>query len=234
MVGTQSYPRILAAPARSFFLFGPRGIGKSTWARQIFPAAHRFDLLDELLYQDLLRTPNLFRDELRSLPDKSWVVVDEIQRIPALLNEVHRAIEEQRQRFVLLGSSARKLKTAGTNLLAGRASRKSMFPFVPEELGQDFRLEEVLRFGSIPLIWQTADKKDALTSYVSLYLKEEIRAEALVRNLPAFVRFLPIAALMHGQVLSIANVARDCGAARRHVARRDLAARRRALRTVAA
>lgn len=211
---SRRYSRITAAPRQSFFLFGPRGVGKSTWVRAEFPDAHRFDLLDEGLYQSLLAEPSLFADELRGLPRGSWAVVDEIQRIPALLNEVHRFIEDRELRFALLGSSARKLKTAGTNLLAGRALRKQMFPFVPAELGADFRLERVLRFGSLPLIWAAAEPKRVLEAYVQMYLKEEIRAEAAVRNLPGFLRFLPIAALFHGQVLNTSGVARDSGTPR--------------------
>lgn len=207
-------PRILRPPATSFFLFGARGVGKSTWARQAFPEAHRFDLLDEALFQDLLADPGLFVAELRGLAPESWVIVDEVQRIPGLLNEVHRAIEDRRLRFALLGSSARKLKTAGTNLLAGRALWKILYPFVPEELGAGFDLDETLRFGSLPLVWASPDPAATLEAYVQLYLREEIRAEALVRNLPGFVRFLPVAALFHGQVVNVASIARDAGAAR--------------------
>jgi predicted AAA+ superfamily ATPase len=115
---------------------------------------------------------------------------------------------------VLLGSSARKLKQTGTNLLAGRAVRRVMFPLLPQELGADFDLAEVLRFGSLPVIWQSSAKAESLDAYVQLYLKEEIQAEALVRNLPGFARFLPVAALFHGQVLSVAGLARDAGVAR--------------------
>jgi predicted AAA+ superfamily ATPase len=214
MVDSGSYSRIATLPRGNFFLFGPRGVGKSTWARAKLGNAHRFDLLDEGLYQSLLADPSLFAGELRSLRKGSWLVVDEVQRIPALLNEVHRFIEERKLRFALLGSSARKLKTVGTNLLAGRAHRKLMFPFVPEELGKDFALDRVLRFGSMALIWAAEDKKTALEAYVQMYLTEEIRAEALVRNLPGFLRFLPIAALFHGQVVNVSAVARDAGTAR--------------------
>jgi predicted AAA+ superfamily ATPase len=214
MVDSIRYPRSLVAPKESFFLFGLRGVGKSTWARERFADALRLDLLDERLYQDYLRDPRQFGDELRSLPGGSWVVVDEIQRLPALLNEVHRGIEEQRLRFVLLGSSARKLKTAGTNLLAGRALRREMHPLLPEELGEDFSLAEVLRYGSLPIVWQAADKRDRLEAYVQLYLREEIQAEALVRNLPGFARFLPVAALFHAQVVNTSSLARDAGVAR--------------------
>ena len=207
-------PRITVAPKGSFFLFGARGVGKSTWARETFPGARRFDLLDEGLFQSFLADPALFGAELRTLEPGSWVVVDEVQRIPGLLNEVHRAIEELRLRFALLGSSARKLKTAGTNLLAGRALWRTMYPFVPQELGAAFDLESTLRFGSIPLVVASEDRAATLAAYVQLYLREEIRGEALVRNLPGFVRFLPIAALAHGQVVNVAGIARDAGTAR--------------------
>ena len=208
------YRRILQAPKQSFFLLGPRGVGKSTWVRSGFPGAHRFDLLDEALYQDLLASPGLFGAELEAIEPESWVVVDEVQRIPALLNEVHRRIEEKGLRFALLGSSARKLKTAGTNLLAGRAVRKLMFPFVPEESGDDFVLEDTLRLGSIPVITTAEDPEATLAAYVEMYLREEIRAEALVRNLGGFARFLPLAGLYHGQVINVSSLARDSGTAR--------------------
>lgn len=215
---TPLYSRILTPPNSSFFLFGARGVGKSTWTRTTYPEAHQVNLLDEGLYQRLLAEPALFADILRAVPEERWVVVDEVQRIPGLLNEVHRFIEERGLRFALLGSSARKLKTAGTNLLAGRAVWKTMLPFVPEELAADFDLERVLTFGSIPLVTQADDPRQTLEAYVQLYLREEIKAEAVVRNLPGFLRFLPVAGLMHGQTLNVASLARDCGAARTTVA----------------
>ncbi len=205
-------------PATSFFLFGARGVGKTTWARLQYEGARRVDLLDEALYQRLLVEPELFAGILRTVDEDQWVVVDEVQRVPGLLNEVHRFIEERRLRFALLGSSARKLKTAGTNLLAGRALWKTMLPLVPEELGGDFDLEKTLRFGSIPLVWTADDPRATLEAYVQLYLREEIKAEALVRNLPGFARFLPVAALCHGQAVNVSSIARDAGAARTTIA----------------
>ncbi len=218
MVSTKSYPRLLKPPRESFFLFGVRGVGKSTWAESKFREARRINLLDEGVHHSFLADPSLFAAELMDLRRGQWVVVDEVQRISTLLNDVHRLIEERGLRFALLGSSARKLKTAGTNLLAGRATWKTMFPLVPEELGGDFSLDEVLGYGSIPLVWNAADKRKTLEAYVQLYLREEIRGEALVRNLPGFVRFLPIAALFHGQVINVAGIARDAGTARTTVA----------------
>jgi uncharacterized protein len=179
-----------------------------------FPDAHFVDLLDESRYQTLLANPALLAAEMRDLPARRVVVLDEVQRVPALLNEVHRSIETTRRRFVLLVSSARRLKTATTNLLAGRAVVRTMHPLVPAELGGDFDLERILRFGSIPVIWQAEEPRAALDAYVQLYVKEEIRAEALVRNLPAFLRFLPVAGLFHGQVINISGLARDAATAR--------------------
>ena len=208
------YRRLLTPPKGSFFLFGVRGAGKSTWAREQFPDAYVVDLLDESRYQTLLANPGLLAMELRSLPAQRVVVLDEVQRVPALLNEVHRAIESARRRFVLLGSSARRFKTAATNLLAGRATLRTLYPLVPAELDEHYDLERVLRFGSIPLVWQADDPRATLEAYVQLYVREEIRAEALVRNLPGFLRFLPVAALFHGQVVNVAGLARDAATAR--------------------
>jgi uncharacterized protein len=211
-------PRILKAPEQSFFLLGPRGSGKSTWLRAIFPDAHVIDLLSEETYHRMLASPGLFADQLRAISTGSWVVVDEVQRLPGLLNEVHRFIETKRLRFVLCGSSARKLKRADVNLLAGRALHRSMHPFVPEEMGANFDLEEALRFGLMPIIWDSNEKDEVLSAYARLYLKEEIQAEALVRNLPGFARFLPLAALFHGQTINVSNIARESGVARTTVA----------------
>jgi predicted AAA+ superfamily ATPase len=209
-----AYPRLLPAPRRSFFLFGMRGVGKSTWARQALPGAARIDLLDEGLYQSYLRDAGLFARELARVPPGQWVIVDEVQRLPALLNDVHRFMEDRRLRFALLGSSARKLKHAGTNLLAGRALARVMLPLLPAELGDDFDLDRVLRWGSVAVVQQSEEPAESLRAYVQMYLKQEIQAEALVRNLPGFARFLPVAAIFHGQVLNTAGLARDAGVAR--------------------
>lgn len=210
--------RILKAPQQSFFLLGPRGSGKSTWLRGAFPDAYVIDLLSEEVYQRLLAKPGLFADEMRAVPTDKWVIVDEVQRLPNLLNEVHRFIEKKRLRFVLCGSSARKLKRADVNLLAGRALHRAMHPFVPEELGAQFVPEEALRYGLLPIVWNSTAKEETLAAYAQLYLKEEIQAEALVRNLPGFARFLPVAALAHGQTINVTNIAREAGVARTTVA----------------
>lgn len=208
------FPRILQFPKESFFLLGPRGTGKSTWLRAARPEAHLVNLLREEIFQRYLVAPGRFADELRPLHRGSWVVVDEIQRLPSLLHEIHRIIEEQGLRFCLCGSSARKLKQAGVNLLGGRALKRAMHPFLPEEMGNAFDLESALRHGTLPVIWAAEDREERLGAYTQLYLKEEIQAEALVRNLPGFARFLPISALYHAQTLNAANIAREAGVAR--------------------
>lgn len=208
------YNRVLTIPKQSFFLFGPREVGKSTWLRENYQADANFNLLEEKRYQAYLRDSGLFGRELAALIPGSKVVVDEIQRLPQLLNEVHRFIEERSLTFILSGSSVRKLKTDGVNLLAGRALRRMMFPLLPEELQQDFDLEVVLQYGSIAVIWNQEEREEALEAYVQMYLKEEIQAEALVRNLSGFARFLSIAALSHSQAINYSNIARDAGVAR--------------------
>lgn len=206
--------RILQFPQKSFFLLGPRGTGKSTWLRKTFPKAHWIDLLSESVYQGLLANPDQFAAELRAVPYRTWVVVDEVQRLPWLLNEVHRFIEEKQLHFILCGSSARKLKQAGVNLLAGRALHRSMHPFVPEEIGSAFQLRAALQYGLLPIIWDSVEKQETIAAYTQFYLKEEIQAEAIVRNLSGFARFLPVSALFHAQTVNITNIAREAGVAR--------------------
>jgi predicted AAA+ superfamily ATPase len=214
MMSKVNLRRVIQTPGQTFFLLGPRGTGKTTWLREVFPAARRFDLLDEGLFQRLLANPALFAAELRTVKSGTWVVVDEIQRLPNLLNEVHRMVEERGLKFVLCGSSARKLKKAGVNLLAGRALQRFLHPFVPEELGEGFDVEAALRFGLLPLVWSAEVREETLLAYSQLYLKEEIQAEALVRNLPGFARFLPVAALFHAQTVNVTNIASETGVAR--------------------
>ena len=210
----KNFPRLFQIPKTSFFLLGMRGVGKSTLVKNALKGARVINLLDEKLYQLYLSTPGAFAEDISDVQPGGWVVVDEVQRLPSLLNEVHRSIEEKKIKFALLGSSARKLRRAGVNLLGGRAVQKFLHPFMPEELGEDFVMDRVLRFGSIPLIWVSEDPAEQLTAYMQLYLKEEIQAEAIVRNLPGFARFLPVAALFHAQVLNVEAIGRDCGVAR--------------------
>lgn len=204
-----SYRRTLTPPKGSFFLLGPRGTGKSTWLREHFAQATNVNLLDEGLYQAYLAYPNVFYDEMRALASGTWVAIDEIQRLPPLLNTVHRLIEERKMKFAMTGSSARKLRRGGVNLLAGRAIVKEMFPLTPMEMEDDFDLQRALQFGTLPLVWQSESPQETLASYVQLYLKEEIQAEALARNLAGFARFVSVAALFHGQTLNVSALARD-------------------------
>ena len=204
------YQRILPFPQANFFLFGVRGSGKTFLLKQRFPHALFIDLLDEDVYQSYLANIKLFRQRVNAFEKDGPIIVDEIQRMPHLLNEVHRLIESMpSRRFILMGSSARKIKAKGVNLLAGRAGWLNLHPFLPEELGSDFDLETALRLGLLPIVWSSMDRPFALKAYTQLYLKEEIKAEGLTRNLPSFTRFLQVAGLYHGQVINMSSIARE-------------------------
>lgn len=208
-------PRLLHPPKQSFFLFGPRGTGKSQWLGERFAdACVTVDLLNEELLIELTSEPAALARKLEPLASHDWVVIDEVQRAPVLLNTVHRFIEKKRLRFVLCGSSARQLRRRGVNLLAGRAVERRLHPFTPAELGERFDIEEALRLGTLPVVWSAPEKGDTLRAYVQTYLAQEIRNEAAVRGLPSFTRFLPIAALFHAQVLNVASLSRDAGVPR--------------------
>lgn len=208
-------PRLLVPPEHSFFLFGPRGTGKSSWLRSKLSGACRLDLLDTALHYELQRDPHRLEALIGRLPEQSWVVLDEIQKVPALLDEVHRLMEDRHWRFALCGSSARQLKKAGVNLLAGRALTLAMAPFSAAELGERFDLSTALAYGLLPLV-QTDPRYAAasLRAYVDTYIKEEIRQEGVVRNLPPFLRFLALAGQLNGQVINGQNLARDAGIGR--------------------
>ncbi len=213
------YTRLASLPERTFFLFGPRGTGKTTWLRQVLPKAHWVDLLAEREFVRLVREPSRFGDEVAALPAKSWVVVDEVQRLPALLDEVQRLIARHgaRYRFALTGSSARRLRRGGANLLPGRAVNRRFFPLTASEIGSGFRLEHALRFGTLPAVWSArreADRIALLEAYAENYVAQEIRHEAVVKSLDAFTRFLDVAATVNAQVVNVAGVARDAAVAR--------------------
>ncbi len=192
---------------KSCFLFGPRQTGKSSLLRETVQAAHIINLLESETHLAFLQAPQRLR-EIVTEPNTT-VVIDEIQRVPALLNEVHLLIEEKQTRFVLTGSSARKLRHGGVNLLGGRARSKQLHPFVAAELGEAFFLARALEFGSLPSIWFSASPAEDLASYTQNYLQQEIVAEGASRNLPAFARFLQIAALCSGQILNFTQIASD-------------------------
>ena len=195
----------------SVFLWGARQTGKSTLLRTLFPDAHFYDLLKSDLYKQLSQRPALLREELElTAKDSDLVIIDEVQKIPELLDEVHWLIENKHLRFILCGSSARKLKRCGANLLGGRAIRNVLFPLVSAEI-PDFDLIKAVNNGMLPPFYPLANPQKRLQSYVGDYLKEEIYAEALTRNLNNFSRFLEIAALNDGEMINYQNIASDCG-----------------------
>ena len=206
---------LLLLKKSSHFLLGPRAVGKSTLIKECskkaegvkaFPLDY-INLLDSNIYLRLKSNPSF----LEGLISKKYVIIDEIQRIPELLNEVHRLIEDKNKRFLLTGSSARKLKKNNTNLLAGRAFKSELFPLTWFELSNNkkFKLKHYLRFGALPLAYLKANGGEYLCNYVDTYLKEEIRAEAIVRNLPNYVRFLQSAAFNNAQLLNYSKTAND-------------------------
>ena len=204
-------PRLLNAAEmlrqRSCFLFGPRQTGKSTLIRQQLATLPTYNLLDEALFVRLLRHPGLIREALT--PETGAVVIDEIQRLPALLNEVHLMIEEHGVRFFLTGSSARSLRRKGVNLLGGRARAHTLHPFVRRELGARFDLARALEFGLLPGIYFSDAPTEDLAAYAGNYVREEVAAQASVRNIGAFGRFLTVAALAHGEMVNFVNLASD-------------------------
>ncbi len=202
----------------SAFLLGPRGTGKSTWIQENYKDnTVVYDLLNTTELIRLSRDPSLLYHETAHLPPGSWVIVDEIQKVPALLNEVHRIIEEKKIRFILSGSSARKLRESGVNLLAGRAINYNLFPLVSKEVGFKLDLNRQITFGMLPCSFIAANPKKYLQAYTETYLKEEIREEALTRNFGNFARFLEIAARQNGQLTNTTAIARDAGVARQTV-----------------
>lgn len=209
------FPRRLAPPQGTTLLLGPRATGKSTWLEQVLPNAHRWDLLNTRLALELAADPSRFGREVEALPANAWVVVDEVQKVPALLDEVHRLDGRQGRRFVLSGSSARKLKRGGANLLAGRALRVEMFPLVSAEAGP-LPLDRLI-YGCLPRVAALTRPRAYLESYVATYLREEVQAEALTRNIGGFTRFLEVAGRQNGQVTNASNISRDAQVARQTV-----------------
>lgn len=203
-------------PQQSFFLFGPRGTGKSTWVSQVLPEALHLDLLRQDLWRELDARPERLRAILEAHPRAEWVVVDEIQKIPALLDEIHRDLESNSARkWALTGSSARKLRREAVNLLGGRALRREMHPYLACELGDEFRLEDALRLGLVPLVREAKDPAGTLATYAGMVLREEVQAEGFVRNLSGYSRFLETLSFSQGSVLNLSNVARECGVDRK-------------------
>jgi len=203
-------PRLLST--RSYFLFGPRQTGKSFLIAHSLTGVRLYDLLESSTYISLSQNPSRIAEELTAL-DRT-VVIDEIQRLPELLNEVHRLIEKRRIRFLLTGSSARKLRRGGVNLLGGRARTKYLHPLTYGELGARFDIYRALERGLLPAIYFSDDPRADLEAYAGSYLQQEIVAEGAMRNVPAFSRFLRVAALCNGTIVNFTNVANDAQVAR--------------------
>jgi predicted AAA+ superfamily ATPase len=208
--------RLLDLPAllkkRSYFLLGPRQTGKTALLRRTLPAARVYDLLDTSVYLALSQAPGRLAQELG--PADRLVVIDEIQRLPELLNEVHRLMENRGIRFLLTGSSARKLRRGGVNLLGGRARIQYLHPLTSQELGDRFDLAHAVERGLLPSIYFSDDPRADLQAYTGLYLQQDVVAEGATRNVPAFSRFLKVAACCNGTIVNFTNVANDAQVAR--------------------
>jgi predicted AAA+ superfamily ATPase len=214
----ESTPRYFTPPADHFFLLGPRGTGKTWLTQRLFPDALRIDLLDPETVRSMSARPERLRELLAARPDARQVVVDEVQKLPELLEVAHLLIEEKRNvQFIFTGSSARKLRRAGVNLLGGRAAQKSLHPFMAAELGIGFQLDEALRLGMLPVVLGAKDPTEILRAYNGLYLREEVQMEGMVRSVGSFSRFLEAISFSHGAVLNLANVARECQVNRKTV-----------------
>lgn len=194
----------------AMFLFGGRQVGKSTLLKERFPGVIYYDLLKSDLRRRLRRNPELFRNALMDEPEGTLVVVDEIQKVPDLLDEVHFLLFEKHLRFILSGSSARKLKKEGANTLGGRAGKRTLYPLVWPEV-PNLDIDRAVQNGMIPRHYMVKDATDRLESYVDLYLREEIQEEALVQDIDDFTRFMEVAAISDGEMLNYENIASDCG-----------------------
>lgn len=207
------YKRILSIESEyndSAFLWGARQVGKTTWLTSQYPDCRIYDLLHPSEFERLLRRPEILSEELADFGEGNLVIIDEIQKLPQLLDEVHSLIQRKNIRFILSGSSARKLKRLGTNLLGGRATREQMFPLVSAEI-PDFDLIRAVNNGMIPRHYMVLNPWERLRGYIGVYLNEEIREEAMTRNLQSFSHFLEVAAQCDGEMLVYKNIAQDCG-----------------------
>ena len=212
------FNRLLGKPEKTFLLLGPRGTGKSTWLADTLTNPRVINLLESDKFFRYKANPSALRVDLADLPSGSWVVIDEVQRVPELLNEVHSLYETKGLEFALAGSSARKLRRADANLLAGRALRCDFFPLVGVEILDESLINQSIEFGTLPSILKFPHlAADALASYVETYLKEEIAAESLTRSLEPFARFLMVAAQHHAQLLNVESVAQQSAIKRRSV-----------------
>jgi len=210
--------RFFKAPKTSFFLFGPRGTGKSTFVHQHFKDAIYIDLLDPERVRFFSAMPERLREMIEAQPESGFIVIDEVQRVPLLLSVVHSLIEDKKGwTFVLTGSSARKLKRTGIDLLGGRALLYTMHPFMAGELGRYFNFDKALLHGLLPVVAASEDPMEVLRSYAALYLREEVQMDGLVRNIGNFSRFLEAISFSHASILNMSNVARECEVERKVV-----------------
>ncbi len=202
--------RVFIEPKQSYFLFGPRGTGKSTLVTERHPNALFINLLFPMVRRQYMARPEYLLEVVRAVPNGGIVVLDEIQKVPELLSLVHVLIEEKRGwKFILTGSSSRKLKREGVDLLGGRALKKTLHPFMACELGGHFNFLDALQYGLLPLRFSSEEPFDLLSTYVSLYLEEEVKNEGLVRHIDPFSRFLEVLSFSHGSLLNISNIARE-------------------------
>lgn len=203
-------PRLIVPPKESFFLLGARGTGKSTWIGHEFPKAVRVDLLIPEEERKYTAYPERIREVVAVAGPNGIVIIDEIQRAPGILPVIHSFIEEQSKvLFILTGSSARKLRREIGNLLGGRLLMRYMPPFLAAELGDQFSLSKALKVGLIPMVWQAAEPEEKVRNYVGIYLKEEVQAEGIVRQIGDFARFMEVASFSHGQLLKTTDIARE-------------------------
>lgn len=211
-------PRCFKAPDQSYFLFGPRGSGKSTYLKANYRNAIYIDLLRPDLQRQYQARPETIIELVGANPDKEIIIVDEIQKVPEMLSAIHSIIEDNKDiRFILTGSSARKLKRSGPDLMAGRVLLRNMHPFLLSELEKKADFRKALEYGLLPIIYLAGDSASTLDTYVSLYIREEVQYEGLVRNIGSFSRFLEAISFSHGSVLNISNVARECEVERKVV-----------------
>ena len=214
----QIIERYFQGPESSYFLFGPRGTGKTTWLKMNCKNELIIDLLEPSLYRRFKAKPERLREVIEGNPEKKVVILDEIQKVPELLDAVHSIMEDKPDlQFILTGSSARKITQKRVNLLGGRALVRSLHPFMASELKDAFDLNSALQIGLVPLVLSAQNPEDTLNAYITLYMKEEIQVEGLVRNIGNFARFLEAISFSHGAVLNISNVARECEVERKTV-----------------
>lgn len=210
--------RFFTNPNQSFFLFGPRGTGRSLWTKHNFKDALFIDLLEPDVYRSYTARPERLREIVSGNPERHQIVIDEIQKAPMLLSVIHSLIEEKKEiQFIITGSSDRKIKRTGIDILGGRALVRSLHPFMAAKLGNGFDLNHTLQSGLLPLIWSSKNTEESLKAYQGLYLREEVQMEALVRNIGNFSHFLEAIRFSHASVLNTSKVARECEVGRKTV-----------------